>query len=669
MLLVDRLRITLRLIELPAPGSCGRVRPLRLLADPAARRALICFERSPVDDAAAQTPVFDLRCPWDAARTHAEPGLCRRRGWFYDSDPEWIGVCPVPETSLSALLDLVRCAQRILASRIDAPQTIVVDHADFVDNAAPVVVDPPELRPFPFADDLRVRARPGRAAGRGLPASPIPEPIRRMMALYVPGSARVPGGIDRDQRLRNFLRQAQAMKDYEDDAPESLFFDRPLPSYHDMSLPQLRWYFTWRTQARKGRFLKVAPSMLVLHAYELMNGIGAADSLEAIERLERLQREVVDAGLLTDPSAARELKEKFNRWRLALGVLCGAPPERLERWADPRELQLNRITHVLTFPDSRTDEEILDALDLVSKGRMRKSASFERHPQKAARFYSFLWRRASACSPEGRQLMHAKTCGWFFTQPGRRRWDPFFDALVSERVFRRPRKGEFYVLAGCWRFEDGGGFWWEQRCGCSVVNHERIRALLHEAERVLRAALGVGRALKALPETDWLRGCVESCAREWLENEEKRRSTVTAACGPLSAQELERIRRDAEVIRESLLTDEEREPQPQAEAAEVSRAPAAAASAGMSPAGAPAAPFGLDAVHLEILQRLLAWGDARDLVRAHHLMAAAAADTINEALLEVVGDSVVVCDNDALSLVEDYRGELADLLGTKQGSG
>ena len=44
-------------------------------------------------------------------------------------------------------------------------------------------------------------------------------------------------------------------------------------------------------------------------------------------------------------------------------------------------------------------------------------------------------------------------------------------------------------------------------------------------------------------------------------------------------------------------------------------------------------------------------------------MPAMTADMINEALFDEFGDSVIDCENDTLSLVEDYREDLIRLLG------
>ena len=44
-------------------------------------------------------------------------------------------------------------------------------------------------------------------------------------------------------------------------------------------------------------------------------------------------------------------------------------------------------------------------------------------------------------------------------------------------------------------------------------------------------------------------------------------------------------------------------------------------------------------------------------------MPSIAADTINEELFDEIGDVAVLCENDELSLVEDYREDIAHLLG------
>ena len=44
-------------------------------------------------------------------------------------------------------------------------------------------------------------------------------------------------------------------------------------------------------------------------------------------------------------------------------------------------------------------------------------------------------------------------------------------------------------------------------------------------------------------------------------------------------------------------------------------------------------------------------------------MPSIAADRINEALYDEFGDTVIACEDDVLTLIEDYADDLAELLG------
>ena len=71
----------------------------------------------------------------------------------------------------------------------------------------------------------------------------------------------------------------------------------------------------------------------------------------------------------------------------------------------------------------------------------------------------------------------------------------------------------------------------------------------------------------------------------------------------------------------------------------------------------------LDQLQIQILRELLKGGDALEIIKANHLMPSIAADFINEALFDEIGDSVLIYENNQLSLAEDYIEELTQLLG------
>ncbi len=81
------------------------------------------------------------------------------------------------------------------------------------------------------------------------------------------------------------VRQGEFMADVEDDYERRVFCAIPHPIYAAMSNSQLRTYFSWRTDARRGVYSEVEQPYIILYCYELMNKIGVSSSDDAFERL------------------------------------------------------------------------------------------------------------------------------------------------------------------------------------------------------------------------------------------------------------------------------------------------------------------------------------------------------------------------------------------------
>ena len=73
-------------------------------------------------------------------------------------------------------------------------------------------------------------------------------------------------------------------------------------------------------------------------------------------------------------------------------------------------------------------------------------------------------------------------------------------------------------------------------------------------------------------------------------------------------------------------------------------------------------PLPLDAAQIDVLRALLRGERPEALIRERHMLPSLTADMINEALFDEIGDTVLICENDKLSLVEDYRDDLALML-------
>ena len=81
------------------------------------------------------------------------------------------------------------------------------------------------------------------------------------------------------------VKQGEFLKDVTDCYERCCFCGIERPIYGAMSTDQLRTYFTWRTQARQGRYSRADKPYILLYCYELMNKIGVLSSADAYMRL------------------------------------------------------------------------------------------------------------------------------------------------------------------------------------------------------------------------------------------------------------------------------------------------------------------------------------------------------------------------------------------------
>ena len=111
---------------------------------------------------------------------------------------------------------------------------------------------------------------------------PIVEKIREMRKL---GQSFHHGYMMRQCAEVSIVRQGEFMQDVTDDFNRSVFCGTERPIYGALSLEQLRTYFTWRTDVRRGVYGKTDKSYVILYCYELLNKIGVLSSQDAFDRL------------------------------------------------------------------------------------------------------------------------------------------------------------------------------------------------------------------------------------------------------------------------------------------------------------------------------------------------------------------------------------------------
>lgn len=587
-----------------------------VMAHPATGRwiALLIRRRDPVSRAEVQ--LCDIKCGRLEPAEKAEPFLSRP---FRMEGDRWVGVSFGEATKPEVVF---RLFDRAVYSGEKRGYTIVLDATPAVQAAERGAVALP-------------------AAGeRGAGEIPdVPQKIREMLRLYeyTDGSFA--------QKCRNFYRQGKFMEDYEDDAPWSGVFRRYFTTYHDLNIGQLRGYFTWRARVRKGVFSPIPASLAYLYVYELINGIGTDSPEDALKKMRDFETGFIDSGI-----GDSGMRGNLRRWEFEYAVTRGLPPELARQYADPAVIKRDEALAVLKNSKDASDEDIFSALCALDGKRLAHSPAALLRGGRGKRIFAAVWR---AVAEE-----HRVGGNKFFTACfGRRRlcrWYPFANAVYWQEELHPDAD---YELDAGRSYRCRGGEWRESRYDDLFFDRKLFRSLLHETDRLLRKYFKTGAALREAPDEAWASPFVERVLAE----ERRRESEAARPKVTIDFSGLDRIRRDALVTMDSLLTEEDTDgpaaPETPARAEETRQAATADEEAGVPPA--------LDETLRRILLDLINGGPkaAGAAIKASHMMPSVAADAVNEALFDAIGDNAVECDGEILSLVEDYREDILKMFG------
>ncbi|MDO4292505.1 MAG: TerB N-terminal domain-containing protein [Eubacteriales bacterium] len=628
-----------------------------VLTEPVSGKWAALLMRQWDSDTGSELQRCDIKCGRQILSERRAPYLSRP---FFMKGDSWVGVIfdrsTEPEVVFE-LFDRAVCACRGNGGyRCGATLDSCGDSRDSrgcpVQGADIVLDTPPAAQTVVWPET----AIPAFGAPFSVSAPEMPEKIREMRSLYEYHAGSFEG------KWRNFVRQGKFMEAYEDDAPWDGEYRRYFPTYHDLNLPQLRGYFTWRTRLRRGEFTPVSASLAYLYVYELLNGIGVASPEECLRKMQEFEAGFLDAGM-GDPG----MRKNLRRWMLEYAVLHDVSPELARRCADPDVLRRDAALAALRAPESSSDVEIFSALFVLAGKNPEQSPVVKRDAEKGKRLFASVWRCAcQSLAGNGRDLF--TVC---FGKQKSFAWHPLGNAVYREEN-RHPDTD--YALDPCRLFLCRSGVWEERRYDSLYFDKDRLRTLLHEADRVLRRALKTGHYLKELPGGAW----AADCAQEALLAERRAEQEAARPKIAVELSRLERIRQEAGVTRDSLLVAEEPEmagelPEVAGEVQEAGEMNAEKASAAealpsevpppkAAPAEVPEGPEGLDETGRRLLRELAEHRPVEAYLRANHLMPSVVADAVNEALFDEIGDNVLECDGDRITLVEDYREDILDIL-------
>ena len=364
-----------------------------------------------------------------------------------------------------------------------------------------------------------------------------------------------------------FYRQGLLMADFEDDCPYNGTFKSYFPTYNAMSDRQLRGYFTWRAQVRRGTVEETSTSFAFLYLYELICGIGVDGPLDGfskikafwdayrafepgIDRFARvwLQDYAVFHGL--DPKLLRDSKtvafdNALIELRRAARDLVPAPaPSDLA----PKRRKTSGPTLPLP-PDEAHEERLMAAIDALSTYNLNNSRLDRSHHRDL---------RHVACAVYVRMARyydtHRKT-GIMASLFGEETAMPY--TMFASAVFFAPERHEDceYRLDPIHIYRCQNGFWECMRIHGSRQKSSKLGEMMRACDQRLRLALDPAHPLKEEKLPKYLAKIIDDEIVAWL--------SWDAAHQPvkidIDLSQLGHIRSAAAQTREALLIDEERE--------------------------------------------------------------------------------------------------------------
>lgn len=507
-----------------------------------------------------------------------------------------------------------------------------------------------------------------------------------------------------------FYRQGLLMADFEDDCPYNGTFKSYFPTYNAMSDRQLRGYFTWRAQVRRGNIKETSTSFAFLYLYELICGIGVDNPLDGfnkikafwdayrafepgIDRFARvwLQDYAVFHGL--DPKLLRDSKTvMFDN---ALIELRRAARDLVPAPAPSGQTPKRRKTSEPTLPlppDEVREERLMAAINALSTYNLSNSRLDRSHHRDL---------RHVACAVYVRMARyydtHRKT-GIVASLFGEETAMPY--TMFASAVFFAPKRHEDceYRLDPIHIYRCQNGFWECMRIHGSRQKSSKLGEMMRACDQHLRLALDPAHPLKEEKVPKYLAKIIDDEIVEWL--------SWDAAHQPvkidIDLSQLGHIRSAAAQTREALLIDEEREDGASAEAeAADSGQPEAepVTDAIVEPVVAPirqdltdeptisTEQFGVVAPLLaptpafaaaapaDATNELAPAADAflRALLEQNAAQATSAVahsgqsedmlvDSINEALFDLVGDTVIEFSAAGPQIIEDYKADVRGYL-------
>lgn len=423
-----------------------------------------------------------------------------------------------------------------------------------------------------------------------------------------------------------FCKQGKFMEDFCDSFDRPVSCTRHFPTYRDLTLPQLRTYFSWRTDVRNGEIKEISLSYAFLYIYELINLIGVSSPEEGFLKLKDFCESYCQLDM--------RIKPYTDLWLTDFAAYYGIPRNLTESLCG---LKNDSALMTLMNYKNETGDSLLTALDCFSSYRLENSVFFKKHPAETA---DTVYRLFSSLAEYYENKEGGNIFIRLFAKPVKERYFMFRSAVFFEA---KPHPDCKYKVSDIFSYSCKNGEWTVTRFFPIKDKAGKIGALLKATDYYLRQRYGHKSSLKKPELSALFDELIKKAVNEQYKESLEREKPVIS----IDISKLQGIRDTAEVTRDKLIVEEETE-EP---------------NAPETPIEQPQDSGILKSPLKEIMLALLKGENAENVARKKGIMLSVAVEKINETLYDDFGDTVIDFDGDTPIIIEDYENELKGMLG------
>ena len=456
-----------------------------------------------------------------------------------------------------------------------------------------------------------------------------------------------------------FYKQAKFMENYEDDYEYKGDFQRFYPTYRSMSTSELRGYFSWRSEVRRGEVNKTSLSFAFLYVYELLNLIGCENEFDGYNKLT----EFFDLYGSIDEKILSYRKSWVNDFVVYYNL-----PSSLYVLSENEGADYQNALITLTSSENKSDSEIFDALCVFSSYNIKESPFYKENSNDVAAVANKVFKKLSQYHQKHRKQSFVEKLfgrefksGYFM-----------FNAAVFYEKEKHPDTE--YLVNPILKFICKNGSWYQERTFHVKGKNTEIRDILKNIDCLMREKYNFKHKLTMAESTKIILSVINESIEERLkENKEKEKKVIN-----IDLSKLQSIR-DTSIVTANKLIVEEEEFNDFEEALLSTETEGEKAETKVSgiintdevetnntvseiKEAEHINETELDNTEFEFLIKLLKNENYKEFLRNRGIMLSIMIDSVNEKLYDIFGDTVIEFDGIDALVIEDYIDELKGLI-------